>query len=123
MPLTLTEVLLLVATFAFVAAVVFLIRLLAQLRRTAAEGEKALAEVRELARHLTELDLVVKERVEDLGQTLAASKKAATSLAEASWLVTSRIVRPSAKYLPLILPAARFVWRQFGKRKEKRHGK
>jgi len=123
MPLTLTEILLLIATLAFVVAVVFLVRLFVQIRRTAAEGERALAEVRALARHLTELDLVVKERVEDLGQTLAASKKAATSLAEASSLVTFRVLRPSAKYLPLILPVARFVWRQIGKRKEKRHGK
>ncbi|MBM3310507.1 MAG: hypothetical protein FJY80_03255 [Candidatus Aminicenantes bacterium] len=122
MPLTLNQVLLLIATFAFVVAVVFLVRLFAQLRRTAAEGERALADVRELARHLTELDLVVKQRVEDLGQTLAASKKAATNLAEASSLIASRVVLPSAKYLPVILPVLRFVWRQVGKRKEKKHG-
>jgi hypothetical protein len=123
MPLTLNQILLLIATFAFVLAVAFLVRLFIQLRRTAAEGEKALADLRELARHLTELDLLVKSRVEDLGQTLAASKKAATTIADTSSLIASRVVRPSAKYLPIILPIARFVWRQFGKRKEKKRGK
>jgi uncharacterized protein YlxW (UPF0749 family) len=123
MPLTLNQVLLIIVAFAFVLAVVFLIRLFAQLRRTAAEGERALAEFRELARSLNELDLLVKQRVEDLGQTLAASKKAAANVAEASALITSRFLAPSAKYLPIILPVARFVWRQIGKRKEKKHGK
>jgi uncharacterized protein YoxC len=123
MPLTLNQVLLMIVAFAFVVAVVFLIRLFTQLRRTAAEGERALVEFRELARSLNELDLLVKQRVEDLGQTLAASKKAAANVAEASTLITSRFLAPSARYLPIILPVARFVWRQIGKRKEKKHGK
>jgi uncharacterized membrane protein len=123
MPLTLEQTLLLAATLAFVAAVVFLVRLFIQLRRTAAEGERALAEFRELARNLNELDLTAKKRLEELGQTLAASKKAAVGLAEASTLVTTRVMMPAAKYLPIILPVARFVWRQFRKKKERSHGK
>jgi hypothetical protein len=123
MPLTLNQTLLLIATFAFVVAVVFLVRLFVQLRRMAAEGERALAEVRELTRHVKELDLLVKGRVEDLGLTLAAAKKAATNFADISSLITSRIVFSSMKYLPVILPVARFIWRQIGKRKEKKHGK
>jgi hypothetical protein len=122
MSLTLNQFLLLVAAFALVVAVVFLVRLFIQLRRTSAEGEKTLVEIRDLARHLKELDLVVKERVEDLGKTLEASKKAAASLSEASLLVTSKIIRPSSQYLPLLLPAIRFFWRRFRKRKEKSHG-
>jgi hypothetical protein len=121
MPLTLNHFLFLVITFAIVIAVVSLIRLFAQLRRTAAEGEKTLAEMRILAENLNDLDLLVKEKVEALGETLAASKKAAANISEASFLIASKIVRPSSKYLPLILPVARFLWRHLKKRKEKRH--
>ncbi len=122
MPLTLNQFLFLIITFAFVIAVVFLVRLFAQLRKTAAEGEKALAEFRELAKSLNELDLLVKSRVEDLGKTLEATKKAAINLSEASFLVTSKIIRPSSKYLLLLIPAARLVWRHLKKRKENKNG-
>jgi uncharacterized protein YlxW (UPF0749 family) len=122
MPLTLNQFLFLIITFAFVIAVVFLVRLFAQLRKTAAEGEKALAEFRELAKSLNELDLLVKSRVEDLGKTLEAAKKAAINLSEASFLVTSKIIRPSSKYLLLLIPAARLVWRHLKKRKENKNG-
>lgn len=120
MTLTLNQALFLVLTIAFVAAVVYLVRLLVQLRKTAAEGAKALAEFAELARHLKELDLVVKDQVEELAKTIAASKRAAVNVAEASSLITSKFVRPSSKYLPLILPVAQFLWRQVGKRKKER---
>jgi hypothetical protein len=123
MSLTLNQALFLIMTVAAVVVAVYLVRLFTQLRRTAAEGEKALAEFGKLARQLQELDLVVKHQVEELGQTLTASKKAATHIAEASALITTKFVRPPFKYLPLILPVARFVWRQVGKRKKERdHG-
>jgi len=120
MPLTLNQFLFLVLTFAAVILVIYLVRVLSQIRRTAAEGEKALAELGVLAKHLTELDLVVKARVEDLGKTLEASKKAAVSISQASALISSKFVLPSSKFLPIALPIARFVWRQWKKRKEKK---
>jgi len=124
MTLTLNQALFLIITVAVVVAVVYLVRLFVQLRRTAAEGEKALAAFGELARNLQELDQVVKTQVEELGKTIAASKKAAVNVAEASSLITAKFVRPSSKYLPLILPVAQFLWRQLGKRKKERaHGK
>lgn len=122
MPLTLNQALFLIITFAIVIAVVYLVRLFSQLRKTAVEGEKALAEFRELAKSLNELDLLVKAKVENLGQTLEAAKKAAVNLSEASYLVTTKIVRPSSVYLPLVLPVARFVWRHLKKRKESKNG-
>jgi hypothetical protein len=118
MPLTLNQFLLLVLTFAAVVVALYLIRLFAQLRRTAAEGEKALAEMQVLARRLSELDLVVKDKVELLGKTLDASKKAAVNLSEASLFLTQKIVRPSSKFLPLALLSARFLWRHLRKKKE-----
>jgi len=122
MPLTLNQALFLIITIAIVIAVVYLVRLFSQLRKTAVEGEKALAEFRELAKSLNELDLLVKAKVENLGQTLEAAKKAAVNLSEASFLVSSKIVRPSSMYLPLVLPVVRFVWRHLKKRKEKKNG-
>lgn len=119
MTLTLNQALLLIITIAAVVAVVFLVRLFVQLRRTALEGEKTLARFSELAAHLRDLDLVIKKEVEELGKTIAASKKAAVNVAEASALVTTRIIRPSSAFFPLILPVAKFLWRQLGKRKQK----
>jgi predicted PurR-regulated permease PerM len=120
MTLTLNQALFLIITIAVVVAVVVLIRLFSQLRKTAAEGEKALAEFADLARHLKELDLTVKEQVEQLAETIDASRRAAVNVAEASSLFTYKILRPSSRYLPLIIPVARFLWRQVGKRKKER---
>lgn len=122
MPLTLNQFLLLIITFAVVIAVIFLVIFLNQLRKTAAEGEKTLAEIRKLAEHLTELDLLVKARVEDMGQILESSKKTAASLSEAALFLSARVVRPASKYWPLLFPLARLVWRHLKKRKEKRNG-
>jgi hypothetical protein len=121
MPLTLNQILFLVLTFAAVVVAVFLVLLFTQLRRTAAEGQRALAEMRTLAQHLTELDLVVKEKVETLGATLEASKKAAVNFGQASALITSNFVKPASRFFPLVLPIAQFVLRQWKKKKENRH--
>ena len=120
MTLTLNQALFLVITVAVVVAVVFLVRLFIQLRRTAIEGEKALTQIAELARTLQELDQVVKMQVEELGKTISASKRAAVHVAEVSSLVTSGFIRPASTFLPFILPVAQFLWRQIGKRKKER---
>jgi hypothetical protein len=117
----LTDILLIVLTVAAVVAVVFLVRLLVRLHTTAGEAEKTLAEVRVLVRHLSELDLEVKARVEELGDTLGLSRKAAVDISEATLLVTSKLLPAPAKFLPFVLPAARFVMRQMKKKKEKNY--
>ena len=117
--MSLTQVLLIILTIAAVVAVVFFVLLYIQLRRTAAEAEKTLVEARALVKSLHELDLSVKARVEDVGETLQASRKAAVAVAEASMLVTAKFMPAPAKYLPYILPVARFVFQQMKKRKEK----
>jgi len=121
MPLTLNQSLFLVLTLAGVVVAVYLVRLFAQLRRTAAEGEQALVAFRELAKSLNELDILVKQRVEDLGSTIEASKKAAIGLSEASFLLTTKFLGPSSKILPLALPVARFVMQHLKKKKEKKN--
>jgi len=119
--MSLIQILLIVLIVAAVVAVVFLVRLFIQLRTTAREAEKTLAEVRALVQHLGELDLEVKARVEELGDTLRVSRKAAIGLSEATMQVTSKLLPGPAKFLPLILPVTSFVLRQMKKRKEKHH--
>ena len=119
MPLTLNQFLFLVITFVIVIASTFLIILFIQLRKTASEGERTLAEIRELARGLKELDQKVKMKIDDLAGIINASKKTAVNVSEAAFFLTSKIIKPSSKYLPLLLPLARFFWRRVKKRKEK----
>ncbi|MGB8952595.1 MAG: DUF948 domain-containing protein [Candidatus Aminicenantales bacterium] len=123
MPLTLNQVLVLIISIVSVVALAFLIRLFIQLRQTAMEAERTLAEIGKLAKDLRELDQLVKEKIGELSQTIEASKKAAAHISEASLLVTTKILKPSSNYLPLLMPIARFFWRQWKKRKEKKHGK
>ena len=123
MPLTLNQFLFLVITIAVVVAVSYLVSLFVQLRKTAAEGEKTLVEIRELAKNLRMLDQIVKTKIDEMSKVLEASKKAATNVSEAAAFLTTKIIRPSSSYLPILLPFIRFAWRQWKKRKEKKNGK
>ena len=123
MPLTLNQFLLLVLTFTAVVVAVFLIRFLSQVRRTAIEGERAMVEVRRLAVSLNELDGLIKERVVELGDFMEASKRTASYMAEASFLLTTRILRPGSRYWRLLFPVAAFLWRRIKKRKEDKNGR
>jgi biopolymer transport protein ExbB/TolQ len=120
MVLTLNQLLFIILTFAAVVAIVFLVMLLVQLRRAAGEAEKTLAEARKLVENLNELDKSVKERVDDLGQIMEASKKTILHVSEASFYLTRRFFGPAARYWPLIFPLARFVWKRFRKRRKER---
>jgi len=122
MPLTLNQFLFLVLTFAAVVVAVYLIRFLAQLRRVAEEGEKTMVEVRKLSENLNELDGMVKDRLVSLGELVEASKRTAVNLSEASFFLATKVLRPSSKFWPVMLPVISFVWKQFKKRKEKKHG-
>lgn len=122
MPLTLNEFLLLVLTFTAVVVAVLLVRFLAQLRRTAAEGERTMVEVRRLVENLNELDGLIKERVVELGDLMESSRRTASHLAEASFLLTTRVLAPSSRYWRLLFPVAAFLWKKSKKRKEKQNG-
>jgi len=122
MPLTLNQFLFLVLTFTAVVVAVYIIRFLSQLRRATEEGEKTMVEVRKLIENLNALEGMVKERLVSLGEFVEASKKTAVNLSEASFFLTTRVLRPQSKFWPVVLPIASYFWRQFRKRKEKRHG-
>ncbi len=119
MPLTLNQFLLLVITIAVVVAVTFLVIFLVQLKKTAREGEEALRGLRELIQTLKETSQNVNSKLEDMGEIVEASKKTATSLSDIAWFISSKIVLPSSKYWPFILPFMRLGWRQLRKKKRK----
>jgi uncharacterized protein YoxC len=122
MTLTLNQVLLIILTVAAVVVAVYLVRVLAQLRRVTLEAEKAMADVRELVKNMTGLEALLKERLISLGEFVEASKKTAVNLSEATFYLTTRVLRPGSKFLPLMLPLASFFWKEFRKRKEKKNG-
>ena len=119
--MSLIHILLIVLIVAAVGAVIFLVRLLIQLRTTAEEAEKTLVEARVLVRHLSELDLEVKARVEELGGALGVSKTVAVEISKAAALVTSKFLPAPLRYLPFVLLAARYILRQIKTGKEKHH--
>lgn len=119
MALTLNQFLLLVITIAVVVAVTFLAFFLAQVRRTAREGEETLIEIKSLIRSLEETRRKANKNLDGFNEILEASKKAVIGLSEISWiLLSAKAIKPSSKYWPLIFPLLRLGWRQLKKRKE-----
>lgn len=122
MTLTLNQFLFLVLTFSAVVVATFLVLFLIQMRKTAAEGEKVLAELKKLALNLNELNGVIKDKLEDLGQVMEASRKTILNLSEASFFVTARLLKPASKYWPFIYPLIQFFLKKRRKRKEEKNG-
>lgn len=122
MVLTLNQVLGIVLTVAAVVAVTFLVLFLIQLRRTAREGEKTLIKAQEAMDQLKVIEAKINANLDNVGEVLAVSKKAASGLSEISLFLTSKVIRPSAKYWPFLFPLVSFGLRQLKKRKEKKDG-
>lgn len=123
MPLTLNQVLWLIIAIAVVIAIAFLTSFLAQLRRTAKAAELTLLEAKELIKDIKETDQIVKTKIKEAGEVINASKKAAKSLSEVGWFLTTKIIKPKSKYLAILLPLMHLGWRQLRKKKEDNHGK
>ena len=119
MSLTLNQFLFLVITIVVVIAVTFLVTLIAQIRKTAKEGEKVLKEIRELAKNFKETDKKIREKMDDLSGTLEAAKKSAVGISEIIGYMTAKVIQPSSKYWPMLMPLLRFGWRQIKKKKKK----
>lgn len=122
MTLTLNQVLWIILTVAAVVAVIFLTLFLNQLRRTAREGEKTLAKAQEMMDGLKEIEAKVNASLDNVGEVLSTSKKAMTGLSEITFFITSKVIRPSAKYWPFLFPLVRLGLQQMKKRKEKKDG-
>jgi len=122
MTLTLNQVLGIILTIAAVVAVTFLALFLNQLRRTAREGEKTLAKAQEMMDGLKEIEAKINASLDNVGEVLATSKKAVTGLSEIMFFLTSKVIRPSARYWPFLFPLLRLGLQQMKKRKEKKDG-
>jgi uncharacterized protein YoxC len=122
MMLTLNQVLGIILTMAAVVAVTFLALFLNQLRHTAREGQKTMAKAQEVMDGLKEIEAKVNASLDNVGEVLAASKKAVTGLSEITFFLTSKVIRPSAKYWPFLFPLLRLGLQQMKKRKEKKDG-
>jgi uncharacterized protein YoxC len=122
MTLTLNQVLGIILTMAAVVAVTFLALFLNQLRRTAREGEKTLAKAQEMMDGLKEIEAKINTSLDNVGEVLATSKKAVTGLSEIMFFLTSKVIRPSARYWPFLFPLLRLGLQQMKKRKEKKDG-
>jgi len=118
MQLTLNQFIQLALTIAAVVLVTFLISFLVQLRRTAKRGEKTLAEISSLASDLRETNQKIQAKIDDADGMLDATKKTVMSLSEIAGFMTTKIVRPSSKYLPLLLPFLRVGWQRLKKQKK-----
>ena len=122
MTLTLNQVLSIVLTVAAVVAVTFLSLFLIQLRRTAREGEKTLVKAQETMDGLQAIEAKINASLDNVGEVLATSKKAVSGISEITFFLTSKVIRPSAKYWPFLFPLLRFGLQQMKKRKEKKDG-
>jgi hypothetical protein len=122
MLLTLNQVLLIILTVAAVVAFTFLVIFLIQLRRTAKQYERTLAKAQESIEKLKVIEDKINTSLDDVGQVLQTSKKAAAGISEITAFVTAKIIRPSAKYWPFLFPLLRLGWQQMKKRKERKHG-
>jgi len=122
MTLTLNQALGIILTVAAVVAVTFLALFLNQLRRTAREGEKTLAKAQEMMEGFKEIEAKINASLDNVGEVLATSKKAVAGLSEIMFFLTSKVIRPSAKFWPFLFPLLRFGLQQMKKRKENKDG-
>lgn len=122
MVLTLNQVLSIILTVAAIVVVVFLVMVLAQLRRTARQGEQTLAKAQELMDGLKEIEAKVNAGLDDVGQVLQTSRRAAAGLTQAAGFLSAQVTRPVARFWPVLLPLITLGLRKLKKRKEKRDG-
>ena len=119
---TLNQVLWIILTVAAVVAVTFLALFLNQLRKTAREAEKTLVKAQETMDGLQVIEAKINASLDNVGEVLATSKKAVSGLSEVAFFLTSKVIRPSAKYWPFLFPLVRIGLQQLKKRKEKKDG-
>jgi len=123
MSLTLNQILFLVITLTFVVAVTFLVSLFIQLKKTAREGENTLKEIQSLVKDLKETSHMVQKKMDECGEMMENAKKTAAGLSDIVVFLSTKLIRPSSKFWPILFPLMRFGWRHAKKKKEEKHGK
>src|SRR5512136_2134599 len=108
MMLTLNQVLWIILTVAAVVVMVFLAMFLNQARKAAREAEATMAKARGAIDELQVIEAKINASLDNVGQVLAVSKKAVSGLTEATSFLSSRVIKPSMKFWPLLaLPLLR----------------
>lgn len=124
MSLTLNQFLGLLLTFVAVVVATVVVVFLLQLRRTVRQAEITLTQINSLVKNLEETSRKINHELDEAGELIKASKKIATSVADLTWMATTKFIRPSSKYWPIVFPLLRLGWRQWRKfrRKEGKNG-
>ncbi len=122
MLLTLNQVLFIILTIAAVVAVTVLVLFLLQLRRTAREGEKTLVKAQEMMAEFRVIETKINTNLDDVTEVLGKSKKVLAGLSDIAFMLSTRVIRPSTKYWPVLFPLLRYGWRLMKRRKEKSNG-
>jgi hypothetical protein len=123
MMLTLNQALWIILTVAAVVVMAFLAMFLNQARKAAREAEATLVKARGAIDELQVIEAKINANLDNVGQVLAVSKKAVTGLTEATSFLSSRVIKPSMKFWPLLaLPLLRVGLTMMKRRKEKKDG-
>jgi len=77
-----------------------------------------------LVKNLNDISQKANEDLAAASELIESSKKIAGGLADITWFASTKLIRPSSKYWPLLFPLVRMGWRQWKKlkRKEEKNG-
>ena len=122
MPLTLNQVLWIILTVAAVVTVVFLVLFLIQLRKTAREGEKTLIKAQEAMEELKVIEAKLNVSLDSVGEVLATSKRAVAGISGATHFLASNVIRPSARFWPILFPLLSLGLQRLKKKRRNKDG-
>ncbi len=122
MTLTLDQVLWIILTVSAVVAVVFLVLFLIQLRKTAREGEKTLIKAQEAMDELKVIEAKINVGLDGVGEVLATSKRAVAGISGVTNFLGSNVIRPSARFWPILFPLISLGLRKMKKKRRIKDG-
>jgi hypothetical protein len=122
MTLTLNQVLSIILTVAAVVAVIFLVQFLIQLRKTAREGEKTLIKAQEAMDELKVIEAKINVGLDSVGDVLATSKRAVAGISGVTNFLGSSVIRPSARFWPILFPLISLGLRKMKKKRRNKDG-
>jgi hypothetical protein len=122
MSLTLNQVLLIILTVSAVVAVIFLVQFLIQLRKTAREGEKTLIKAQEAMDELKVIEAKINISLDNAGEVLATSKRVVAGISGVTSFLTSSVIRPTARFWPIIFPLLSLGLRKMKKKRRNKDG-
>lgn len=122
MTLTLNQVLWIILTVAAVVTVVFLVLFLIQLRKTAREGEKTLIKAQEAMDELKVIEAKLNVSLDTVGEVLATSNRTVARISGATHFLTSGMIRPTARFWPILFPLLSLGLRKLKKKRRNKDG-